>query len=343
VVCRAEACNNTSVTKTTEAPRPATSADVARLAGVSRATVSRILNGDDAPFPAPTRQRVLDSAAKLNYRPSGAARSLARGRSDTIVVLTPDTQFGSHLQDSVDEVAAQARPYSGNVVVRVASGTVQSTLESLLRLSPFVVLNFGVLSSAEAGVLVRRGILVVPEPSDQDPQEAAADPGIARLQGDALRRNGRRPMWYAETTDDRPEPYSRERLAALREYCLTEGLDLPRAVPVALDVEGGKRAVAQILAITDKAAVACYNDGVALTLLAGARELGIAVPEQLAVIGVDDTLAGRLWSPKLTSVHVDMRGFIAELVWQLREQLGTATPRGRSSASLFTLVDGETA
>jgi DNA-binding LacI/PurR family transcriptional regulator len=330
------------VTNTTEYARPATSTDVARLAGVSRATVSRILNGDDAPFPQPTRQRVHDAAAKLNYRPSGAARSLVKGRSDTIVIVTPDTRFGSHLQDSVDEVAAQTRPYSGNVVVRVASGTVQNTLDSLLALSPFAVLNFGVLSARDSRVLVGRGIIVVPEPLD-DSEVPATDPGIAALQAEVLRTHGDRPLWYAQTTDDRSEPYSRERFEGLRAYCAEHGLDVPRAIPVPLDVAGGVAAIRQILSHSENASVACYNDTVALALLAGARELGIAVPEKVAVIGMDDTVAGQLWSPKLTSIHVNMHDFIAGLVHQLRMQLGVASASADPIGPLFTLAPGETA
>ena len=335
-------CDNRWVSTTQELARPATSTDVAKLAGVSRGTVSRILNGDDGPFPVATRLRVFDAATKLNYRPSGAARSLRKGQSDTIVVLSPDTRFGSHLQDSVDEVAAQTRPYGGNVVVPVASATSQVTIDALLRLRPFVVLNFGVLTTADAAILTQRGIIVVPNVTDST--VVASDPGIGRLQAETLRRNGERPIWYAETTGDRPEPFSRERLDALQAYCAEKELEPPHTVPVTLDLEGGKRAIGQMFARRDHALVACYNDEVALTLLAGARELGIAVPGELAVIGVDDTVAGQLWSPRLTTVHVNMRNFIATLIAELREQLeGSAAEPNDPLPSMFTLIEGETA
>lgn len=314
---------------------------MARLAGVSRATVSRILNGDDQPFPPTTRRRVHEAATKLSYRPSGAARSLVRGHSDTVVIVTPDTRFSGHLQDSVDQVTSQVQPFGGNVVVRVASATNQVTIEALLGVRPFIVLNFGVLSPADVEILVQRGIVVVPEPSSTDAEPR--DPGVAALQATTLRRNGDRPLWYATTADENPEPFSRERFTALVDYCAGQGLAPPEAVSVHLDVAGGSRALSIILREHERAAVACYNDEVALTLLAGARELGIEVPGRVALVGMDDSIAARLWAPRLTTVHVDMKGFIADLVAQLRDQLEPhETSRRVPVESFFTIVEGET-
>lgn len=323
--------------------RPVTSTDVARVAGVSRATVSRILNGDDGSFTESTRRRVREAAAKLSYRPSGAARSLVTGQNDTIVILASDTHFGGHLQDSVDEMVARTHPYGGNVVVRVAGKESRTTLDALLTLRPFVVLNFGVLGPAEARTLIDRGIIVIPQATASS-DAPIVDPGIAALQGDVLREHGERPVWYAVSADEPPGPYSDHRFTALKEYCRERGIEPPRILPVALDVAGGTWGVKHALAHQDRAAIACYNDDVALTLLAGARELGVAVPAELAVVGVDDTLAGRLWAPRLTTIHVDMRKYIAILVEELRVQLeGVPAVSQPPLSSLFTLVRGETA
>src|SRR5205085_11627680 len=71
--------------------RRATSADVARAAGVSRTTVSYVLNNTaHQKIPEDTRQRVLDAAARLAYAPSAAARALRTGRTDTVLCLLPD-------------------------------------------------------------------------------------------------------------------------------------------------------------------------------------------------------------------------------------------------------------
>src|SRR5919202_4352927 len=80
---------------TTSAGRRVTSADVAREAGVSRATVSYVLNAvPHQKIPETTRQRILDAAARLGYAPSPAARALRSGRSDVVLCLLPDWPIG---------------------------------------------------------------------------------------------------------------------------------------------------------------------------------------------------------------------------------------------------------
>ena len=97
-----------------------TSWDVARLAGVSRSTVSQVLNGNHERFPQETRDRVAQAAETLSYRPSRAGRSLVTGLSDLIVVVVPNVTFGRHLQDAVDSIAASTAATGMSVVVRYA-------------------------------------------------------------------------------------------------------------------------------------------------------------------------------------------------------------------------------
>jgi DNA-binding LacI/PurR family transcriptional regulator len=247
------------------------------------------------------------------------------------------------LLDHAGDRAAQTRPYGLNVVVRVAGAEPRATLDALLGLRPFAVLNFGVLPSADVAVLTRRGILVVPKSSGSS-GAVASDPGIARLQGETLRRHGERPVWYAAAATERPEPFGEERLSALREFCAEEGLEPPRIVSVPMTVAGGREALERVRGLHDRAAIACYNDDVALALLAGARELQVGVPDEVALIGVDATMAGQLWSPRLTTVHVNMHGYIANLVAELREELeGGPSEPPEPLQNLFTLVPGETA
>ena len=150
------------MTTSTGSRRPATSADVAVRAGVSRSTVSDILNGNHDRYPESTRQRVRDAAVELDYRPSLAGRSLVSGRSDTVVVLLPNTTFGSNLQDAVDQVMVGMSPMGGNVVVRFAGTTPEATLSAVLALRPLGVVDLGVLSPTDRDDLEAQGILTVP-------------------------------------------------------------------------------------------------------------------------------------------------------------------------------------
>ena len=329
------------MTTSTGFERPATSADVAVRAGVSRSTVSNILNGNDARYPESTRQRVRSAAAELDYRPSLAGRSLVSGRSDTIVVLLPNTTFGSNLQDAVDQVMVGMSPMGGNVVVRFAGTTPEATMSAVLALRPLGVVDLGVLSAADRDDLERRGILTVPRAQVDD--GSANDGGIAALQADALLRRGRRPLWFAALKDQRQDPYGAQRFAALREVCATEQLPPPRRLEVPLELAGAVEALTAVVGVPEPVGLACYNDDVALAVLAAAREIGLAVPDDVAVVGVDHTPIGQLWSPALTTVDVDLRGLVDELAADLRVRLGgDPVAPGAQPVRHFRLVPGGT-
>lgn len=322
--------------------RPATSIDVARLAGVSRSTVSNILNGNDARFPESTRERVLAAARKLEYQPSLAGRSLVSGRSDTVVVLLPNTTFGSNLQDAVDQVVSGTSQIGGNVVVRFAGSTPKATLSAIMALRPLALVDFGVLSRADRDRLEAMGTIIVPSPPTDDPP-TPPDGGIAQLQADALLERGPRALWFAALSDERLDPYGPPRLASLRSYCQEKGLPEPRQTRVPLTLTGATAALAEIIADEVPAGIACYNDDVAIALLAGARELGVNVPGTISVAGVDHTSIGQLWAPPLTTVDTNFRGLVSALSIDLRARLSGNSPTDSALQDFhFTLVRGGT-
>ncbi|WP_291055834.1 LacI family DNA-binding transcriptional regulator [Herbiconiux sp.] len=286
--------------------RRATSVDVARHAGFSRSTVSQILNGETARFPDATRDRVLQSAAALNYRPSRAGRALVTGRSDLIVVVVPHATFGPHLQNTVDAIAEASATFGLSVVVRFAAADSESTLASVLDLRPSAVVNFGVFSPAQQAQLVASGAPVVPEYDDT----VAADPvstRIGALQVGELLRGGPRRLVYAAISDARLDPFGPPRYAGIVQAAAEHGLDAPELVRIPLDVGGATRAVAGLLEAgrSEPLGLCCYNDDVAIAVCAAARELKLAIPDDLALIGMDDTDIGQLVSPRLSTVSVD--------------------------------------
>ncbi|MDJ0458648.1 LacI family DNA-binding transcriptional regulator [Arthrobacter sp. NQ7] len=299
--------------------RPATSADVARLAGVSRSTVSNILNGNGARFQEETKQRVFDAAQELDYQPSTAGRMLKSGRSETIVVLVPNTSFGGNLQDAVDQVMVRTRQIGGNVVVRFAGDTPAATASAIAALRPLAVVDLGVLSRTERDWLEGRGIIIVPSMTGP---RTSPDGGIAELQAGVLLSHRPKAVWFAALSDKRFDPYGPGRLDALLAICRREGLPDARQVAVELSVESGIQAVQTILGGPVPAGIACYNDDVALAVLAGIRELGLDVPGLLSVVGVDKTPAGQLWSPALTTIDTDLKGLVDALALELGARLG---------------------
>lgn len=298
--------------------RRATSKDVAASAGVSRSTVSQILNGDER-FPAETRARVRAAAEALNYRPSQAGRALVTGLSDIVVLVVPHATFGPHLQDSVDRITGASAGMS--VVVRFARMQDETTLNSVLDLRPAAVVDFGVFTPDQRARIEASGTFVVPrrayatEDADPDP----IDIEIGRIQVRELLRNGPRRLVYAALDDKRLDPFGPPRLEGIRREAREHGLDMPLTPRIPLDVHGGTRRLREV---RDKAGpgplgICAYNDDVAIAVVAASRELGLRIPEDVAVIGVDRTAVGQLVSPRLSTVAIDQPLLMDALVQDL--------------------------
>ena len=135
----------------------ATSSDVARLAGVSRSTVSHILNGQVARFSEETVERVREAARQLGYVPSAAGRSLVLGRSDLVVLVVPNTTL-TNVQDIIEAIAADLDDLGYSVVVHFDRGgapgdniaRLQHVVETL---RPAGAVDLGSLRPAERVVL----------------------------------------------------------------------------------------------------------------------------------------------------------------------------------------------
>jgi LacI family transcriptional regulator len=108
---------------------PPTIKDVARVAGVSVATVSRALNGADNVLPG-TRQRILDAARELRFTPSGAARSLITRRTDTIGALLPDL-YGEYFSELIRGIDQAARARGLHLLVSSSHGDADEAAAAL--------------------------------------------------------------------------------------------------------------------------------------------------------------------------------------------------------------------
>lgn len=322
--------------------RPATSADVARHAGVSRSTVSNILNGNDARFPERTRQKVLDAARELEYQPSIAGRSLVSGRSDTIIVLVANATFAAHFQDAVERVMRNTRHIGGNVFIRLAGESPRATSEAIATLRPLAVVDFGVLAAEERASLEARGTLIVPSLAPND-SGTGRDAGISDLQASALLEHSPERLWFAVPSNYERDPYIPSRHEALRRVSIEAGLPPAEIITLDLTTESGVEALRTALATSPTAGFACYNDDVALTLLAAARDLNVDVPATVSVVGVDNSPAGQMWSPRLTTIDTDLIGMVDAIAIELRIRLGEADLEMPTTRTHFALVRGESA
>lgn len=282
-----------------------TSADVARESGVSRTTVSYVLNGTEGTsISEATRRRVLETAARLGYAPSAAARTLRSGRSDLVLCVLPDWPVGPVVETILDHLADDLAERGLWVLVHHARG--DRPLSDLWRaVTPRTVVGLTEFEPEEALAMRRAGIQVVgtgaDEPDAEDPQ-----PRIGQLQVDRLFVGGRTRLGYATADDPRIAEFADRRLEGVRAACAERGLAGPLVIPVRVEPGAGAAAVAawREAGVTG---VAAYNDEVAFAVLAGARAARLSVPGDLAVIGVDDVPLAALASPPLTTVtqHIE--------------------------------------
>ncbi|NMM16295.1 MAG: LacI family transcriptional regulator [Cellulomonas sp.] len=284
-----------------------TSADVARESGVSRTTVSYVLNAKEGVvISEATRQRVRAAALHLGYSPSAAARTLRRGKSDLVLCVLPNWPIGPVIDTLLDHLARQLAERGLSVLVHHGRGT-QPLSELWRAVTPRAVVGFTAFAPQDERSMRQAGIQVVGTALEEDPRDpvvhSVSQTGIGRLQVQHLAARGHRMIAYAAAIDPRLADFTEGRLAGVRLECADRGFPEPLVTPVELEVLSAALAVQDWRAADPPVtAVAAYNDEVALAVLAGLRGEGLSVPSDVAVIGVDDIPAARLSLPALTTV-----------------------------------------
>ncbi|MFE4654175.1 LacI family DNA-binding transcriptional regulator [Streptomyces sp. NPDC056707] len=310
-------------------PRKVTINDVARSAGVSRQTVSRALNDKDE-IDGSTKQRVLDAAHELGYRPSRFARGLVRQDTTTIGLVIPDL-----LNPFFTEVAAgaleAARAHGWHVVVYDTADRAEEELGTLQVIASQVDAVVGYFSCSEDELeLFTRGVPVVLIGREHHTArfssiridgEAGVHAAVAHLVAAGHQRIG------MLDHDGRTEPSIR------REWFTTAaaayGIEAGMVVGADQSADGGGAAFKTLLtAHPDVTAVFTFNDIIAIGVLREARRLGRSVPQDLAVIGFDGLQLGSLVEPPLSSVALDTRKLGALAIDQAARLLTGVTPLG---------------
>jgi DNA-binding LacI/PurR family transcriptional regulator len=322
---------------------PVTSTDIARMAGVSRSTVSLILNDRDARFSPDTVRRVRECAAALGYVRSAAGRTLVRGHSDFVVVIVPYTTFVK-LQDVVETLSADLAELGFSVVVHFsvkrADDVRPSRLHHLVKaLRPAGVIDLGGLSPDDGAFLEAAGCPVFPR------SEPEFNTRIGRVQAEHLHARGHTRMAYAFLSDARDDPYGAQRATGVAEFCAARGLPRPAQLHVPIEPDGAMRALAALLQAGPRpTAVACYNDEVAVALVFAAQRLGLAVPGDLAIMGAEGYSIGQAVTPRLTTVVSDVATILAHIRYSLAEAYdGLAAPgEVPGPESAYSLLLGET-
>lgn len=300
----------TGTTSESGNPRVPTLADVAGLAGVSTMTVSRVINRHPKVAPA-TRDRVKAAMRSLDYRPNVMARGLASGRTHNIGVLTVDTTlYGPRAALRGIELAARERGYSVTVahLDDPELGDAVSQGAHLLR-----------SRSSDGVILLQPLISEMTEtrtPVDLPPMVAihAGTPGDypvtsvdqrqgARLATEHLLGLGHRTvhhlagpdLWYEGT----------ERVKGWQEALTAAGVPIPKLVRGDWSAPSGYVVAAELLDDPEVTAIFVANDAMALGLKHAMFERGLRCPQDISLVGFDDTPESAFYSPGLTTIRQD--------------------------------------
>lgn len=284
--------------------------DLARAAGVSVATISRVLNSK-GPVSEPVRDRVRALAAEMHYVPHGAARSLITSKTNTIGVLLPDIygEFFSELIRGID-LAARRHGYhllvSGSHSDRAeAAAVLQATrgrVDGLIVMSPEVDSE-----TLRATLPDSLPIVLLNSPSRDEEYDSirvdnygGAFAMVRHLVGLGYRR-------IAHVGGPAANHDAQDRLRGYREALEALGAEHEAALEVEGDFSeaGGYLAGQRLLAMSPRPqAVFAANDGTAIGVLCAFAEAGVRVPEDIALTGFDDIPIARYLAPPLTSVQV---------------------------------------
>lgn len=288
-----------------------TSADVARLAGVSRATVSYVLNNTSSVrISEPTRRRVREAAQKLGYVPHAAARSLRAGHSRTVLVPAPAVPAGPLHSRFLHDLQRALGRLDYTVVQHGATGLCgDDAARAWAELRPVAVLLLGTGVGPQGVTILRRSgaravLTLGPCPVEGTHALLLDNEIVGHHAGAHLYAGGRRRIGVVVPEEPGLESYSRPRLDGVRRA--VRGTDAKvTELPLAYDEESAVRLAGRWPDL-GLDSVFAYNDEYAMLLMRALQDTGVRIPEDTAVVGADDLLLGRLLRPRLTTVHLDL-------------------------------------
>ena len=317
------------VPRTFHAPAQPTLYDVAREAGVSTATVSRVLHGQDRVRPA-TRQRVLEVIEVLGYVPDAAAQSMARQRKEVIGLLavgdrSPSTEVEREGLLFIDEIWHRVEDSLSQIewsllISSLNSSDPERAFQWMLRVSAKVdglLIIEGMVGSERLGQLAARTplVLIAGSPAEPYGDVFAADnsSGTVALVSHLIERHGTSRIFSVSGPPEAPDAVARQ--AALEQTVARyPGVRLTGTFPGWFGSADGHRAAHQILRLPRADwpdTIVCGNDQMAIGAIRELQAAGVRVPADIAVVGFDGVHAGALMSPTLTTIGQQV-GLLAE-------------------------------
>jgi LacI family transcriptional regulator len=299
--------------------------DVARLAGVSTATVSRVVQGQDRVRDA-TRTRVLRAIEELGYVPDSAAQSLSRGRKDVIGLVCKEREVDYALENAgllyYDQVLrgveehVRSRNWSLLITFMQSDGMGEPDVRRLDAFSGKVdgiLIGEGFIGARHIKRLAARVpvVIIAGTPGDRTADVVAADnfSGSAAVVTHLIADHGTRRLFHVDGPLDAPDAIER-RLGlhhVLRDNPQCRLIGSEHGI---FSTRSGEQAGENLLARHRGAlpdAVVCANDQMAIGVLRAFAAVGVRVPDEVAVVGFDDIYPASLFDPPLTSVLQPVR------------------------------------
>lgn len=301
--------------------------DVAALAGVSIATVSKFINATQR-FTAPVERKIQAAIEQLAYQSNPLARSMITGKTGSVGVAILDI-CNPHFTNIVKGANRVALEHGYNLLfvdTEESQAREDELLEALSRRVDGLIVSSRMPEEHMDRMLAFGKPVVF--------SGRTARPGVpsisidayaaAYMIGELLVKQGHRNIAYIGVAPARPD---KERMRGLGECLETHGLSLARYEVRGPTIAEGERVCSSVILRKDKPdAVVCYNDMVAIGFMAVAKSLGISIPAEMSVVGIDNIPFGRFTSPALTTVDTQSERLGEEAMQLLFRQIAGENP-----------------
>ncbi|MFD6453979.1 LacI family DNA-binding transcriptional regulator [Nocardia sp. NPDC060220] len=311
-----------------------THADVARLANVSTATVSYVLNNSAGKrISARTREAVYRAAGQLGYRPNVAARNLARGESGVVLSILPRVAVGDMPIQAGSLMAAALAQYGLLQVQIFETEDYERIIDAIDNLDPIAVVSLFPLSSDARGKVRAAKVPLI-------------EIGLLPALGDPLLTVGAMRVGHLVSRGHRKIAFGRTDIAkwrALGDYWLQGIVDAARAhdlPPITVDEVTASGAAELVTRwVRDGVTAVCaQSDEIAGLVLHGLREAGLRCPHDLAVIGIEANPMGALCDPPLTTVEYIPAAVADAAIAAVLTELGYPAPPAPQPTDVARLI-----
>jgi len=313
-------------------------------------TVSRVINGNPN-VSAPTRQRVMAAIQRMEYRPSRSARDLSRGRSRSVTVMTSDTSLYGRaaLLRGVEE-AARAQGYHVNIGVLDSPhpAAIRAAIDHSCDPSSGGVV---VIAFDAAGVRALRavppGIPLVAALEINNLKDRRTYPSVALDDRAAAFTATRHLLELGHPTVQHisipSSTTSNARVQGWRSALRAAGITPPVPIQAGWGPRAAYEAAQRMVRDREVTAVLCGNDDLALGVIHALQQAGRAIPDDVSVIGFDDSPLAAFYAPPLTTVRLDFVGLGHDCFALLQHVVNPHSPRPERVAQAPQLIVRETA